>query len=101
MTDAYGKVILFAVDRHHIYLQPRAQEGGDKHIGYDWMMPEDVEQVIKDQPKLCVEKPKKQKEKDKGKGKEKEIAPETRKDPKKEKEKKESKGKEEKTAPEK
>ena len=78
----------FAVDRHHIYLQPHTQQSGDRHIGYYQMMQEDIEQVIKDQPKIWVEKPEKQKEKDKGKGKEKETAPETRKDLEKEKEQK-------------
>ena len=46
---------------------------------------EDVEQVIKDQPKLWIEKL--EKPKDKGKGKEMEVASQTRKDPKNENEK--------------
>ena len=78
LTNAYGKIIRFVVDRHHIYLQPCTQEGGDKHIGYYWMTSEDVEQVIKDQPKLWVENP--EKLKDNGKGKETEVASQTRKD---------------------
>ena len=65
------------------------------------MTQEDIEQAIKDQSELWVEKLEKQKEKEKGKGKGKETAPETRNDQEKEKEKKESKGKEEKTVPEK
>ena len=89
----YGKVIHFAVDCHHIYLQPRAQEGDNRHIGYYRMTQEDIEQVIKDQLEVWDEKPEKQKEK--------ETTSETRKDPEKEKEKKEIKRKEEKTAPEK
>jgi hypothetical protein len=97
-TDAYGKIIQFVADQHHIYLQPNAQEGSDKHIGYYRMTSEDVEQVIKDQSELWVENP--EKPKDKGKGKETKIASQTRKDPEKEKEKKESKGNEEKTMPE-
>ena len=97
VTDAYGKIINFVADRHHIYLLPRAQEGNDRHISYYRMMQEDIEQVIKDQSEVWVENPEKQKEKDKGKGKEKETMPEIRKDPGKEKEKKESKRKEEKT----
>ena len=66
VTNAYGKIIRFVVDQHHIYLQPRAQEGGDRNISYYRMTLEDVEQVIKDQPKLWIEKPEKQKQKDKG-----------------------------------
>ena len=73
VTDTYGRIIHFVVDRHHIYLQPRAQEGNDRHIGYYRMTQEDIEQVIKYQPEVWVEKPKKQKEKDKGKGKENEL----------------------------
>ena len=42
VTDMYGKMIHFAVDRHHIYLQPRAQQGGDRHIGYYRMTQEDI-----------------------------------------------------------
>ena len=42
----------FAVDQHHIYLQPHAQKGGDRHIGYYIMTQEDIGQVIKDQPKI-------------------------------------------------
>ena len=73
VTDTYGKVMCFATDRHDIYLQPRAQQGGYRNIGYYRMTQEDIEQVIKDQPEMWVEKPEKQKEKDKGKGKEKET----------------------------
>ena len=75
------------------------QERGERHIGYYRMTSEDVEQVIKDQLELWVEKL--DKLKDKGKGKETDAASQTRKDPEKEKEKKESKGIEEKTMPEK
>ena len=42
VTDTYGKIARFVADRHHIYLQPCAQEGGDKHIGYYRMTSEDV-----------------------------------------------------------
>ena len=52
VTDAYSKIVHFIADRHHIYLQPRAQEGSDRHIGYYQMTLEDGEQVIKDQPEL-------------------------------------------------
>ena len=65
----------FTADMHHIYLQPRAQQGGDSHIGYYRMTQEDIEQVIKDQSQLWVaskENPKEKKEKEKDKGKEKE-----------------------------
>ena len=48
VIDTYGKIVRFVANRHHIYLQPRTQEGGDKHIGYYRMASEDVEQVIKD-----------------------------------------------------
>ena len=72
MTDTYGKIICFVADRHHIYLQPHAQEGNEMHIGYYRMTLEDLEQVIKDQPELWVEKP--EKTIDKGKGKETEVA---------------------------
>ena len=65
----------FAADQHHIYLQPRAQQGGDRHIGYYRMTQEDIEQVIKYQPEIWVENPEKEKEKEKGKGKEKEKEP--------------------------
>lgn len=98
VTDTYGKIVHFIADRHHIYLQPRAQEGGDRHIGYYQMIAEDVEQVIKDQPELWIEKLRKMK--DKGKGKETEAALQTRKDPEKDKEKTPEKEKEkEKTTP--
>ena len=56
------------------------------------MTTQDVEQVIKDQPELWIEKP--EKAKDKGKGKEIEAASQTRKDPEKEKEKTTKKEKE-------
>ena len=72
VTNAYGKIVRFVVDSHHIYLQPHAQEGGNRHIGYYRITSEDVEQVIKDQLELWIEKPEKQK--DKGKGKEIEAA---------------------------
>ena len=85
VIDAYGKIIHFVADQHHIYLQPHTQEGGERHIGYYRMTAEDVEQVIKDQPELWIEKP--EKPKDKGKGKETKSASQTRKDPEKEKEK--------------
>ena len=38
VTDAYGKIICFIANRHHIYLQPHAQQGSDRHIGYYRMM---------------------------------------------------------------
>ena len=85
VTDTYGKIVHFVADRHHIYLQPRAQEGGDRHIGYYRMTSKDVKQVIKDHLELWIEKP--EKPKDKGKGKETEDTSQTRKDPEKEKEK--------------
>jgi len=78
VTDAYGKIIFFVADRHHIYLQLHAQEGNDRHIGYYRMTSEDVEQVIKDQPEFWVENP--EKPKDKGKGKEMEALSQTRKE---------------------
>ena len=64
-------------------MQPRAQQGGDRNIGYYRMNQEDIEQVIKDQPEIWVKNPEKEKEKgkekekekDKGKGKEKENEP--------------------------
>ena len=34
VTNTYGKIVHFIVDWYHIYLQPCAQEGGDRHIGY-------------------------------------------------------------------
>lgn len=92
VTDTYGKIVRVVVDCHHIYLQPRTQEGGERHIGYYRMTSEDVEQVIKDQPELWIEKP--EKPKDKGKGKETEAASQTRKDPEKDKEKATEKEKE-------
>ena len=77
VTNTYGKIMHFAVDQHHIYLQPHAQQGGERHIGYYQMTQEDIEQVIKDQPEIWVaseenpkEKEEKEKEKDKDKGKE-------------------------------
>lgn len=98
VTDTYSKLMRFAADRHHIYLQPRAQQGGDRHISYYWMTQEDIEKVIKDQLEIWVEKPEKEKEKEKekGKGKEKETAPEKEKDKGKETEKVLEKDKEEK-----
>ena len=60
------------------------------------MTQEDIEQVLKDQPKIWVKKT----EKEKGKGKEKEK-PDKEKGKGKEKEKEESKGKEKETEPEK
>ena len=54
VTDMYGKIMCLAVDWHHIYLHPRAQKGGDRHIGYYRMTQEDIEQVIKDQPEIWV-----------------------------------------------
>ena len=81
VTDTYGKIMHFTTDRNNIYLEPRAKQGGDRHIGYYRMTQEYIEQVIKDQPKIWVEKPEKEKkkgkekekEKEKGKGKKKEI----------------------------
>ena len=34
VTDTYGKIMRFVADWHHIYLQPRAQQGGDRNISY-------------------------------------------------------------------
>ena len=48
VTNTYGKIMHFAANRHHIYLQPRTQQGGDRHIDYYRMTQEDIEQVIKD-----------------------------------------------------
>ena len=45
----YEKIMRFVVDWHHIYLHPRAQKGGDRHLGYYRMAQEYIEQVIKDQ----------------------------------------------------
>ena len=59
-------------------MQPRTQQGGNRHIGYHRMTHEDIEQVIKGQLEVWVEKPEKgkgkekEKEKEKGKGKEEE-----------------------------
>ena len=99
VTDTYGKIMHFVADRHHIYLQPCAQQGDDKHIGYYQMTQEDIEQVIKDQPEIWVvseenpqEKKKKEKEKGKGKEKEKEQDKELAKDQEKDKEKEQDKG---------
>ena len=83
VTNTYGKIVHFITYRHHIYLQPHAQEGGKRHIGYYRMTTEDVGQVIKDQTKIWIEML--EKAKDKGKGKEMEAASQTRKDPEKEK----------------
>ena len=69
VTNKYGKIIKFIADRHHIYLQPRAQQGSDRHIGCYRMMHEDIEQFIKDQQEIWVKKQEKEKE---GKGKRKE-----------------------------
>ena len=87
VTNTYGKIMCFAVDRHHIYLQLHPQQGGDRHIGYYRMIEEDIEQVIKDQPEIWVENPREENEKDKDKGKEHE------KDPAKEQEKAKEKDK--------
>ena len=92
VTDTYSRVMHFAVDRHHIYLQLRAQQGGDRDIGYYRMTHEDIEQVINDQPKLKatskeVPKEKKEKEKEKDKAKEKETKPKKDKEEAKEKDK--------------
>lgn len=68
VTNIYGKIMHFAVDRHHIYLQPCTEQGGDRHIGYYKMTQEDIVQVIKDQVEIWVvieENPKEEKEKDK------------------------------------
>ena len=54
VTNTYGKIVHFVAYRHHIYLQPCAQEGGERHIGYYRMTSEDVEQVIKDPPELWI-----------------------------------------------
>ena len=89
VTDTYGKIMCFVADRHHIYLQPQAQQGGDRHIGYYRMTQEDIEQVIKDQLEIWVENLEKENEKEKGKGKEKETALEKEKGKGKEKEKEE------------
>ena len=43
VTDTYGKIMRFAIDQHHIYLQPHTQQGDDRHIGYYQMTPEDIE----------------------------------------------------------
>ena len=99
VTDTDGKPMRFAADRHHIYLQPCAQQGGNRHIGYYRMMQEDIEQVNKDQPKIWVEKL--EKEKEKGKGKEKETTPEKGKGKEKEKEKEDDKGKDKERVPKK
>ena len=81
VMNVYNKIICFAADRHHIYLQPRAQKGGDKHIGQYKMTQEDIEQVIKDQPEIWVvreentkEEKEKRQEKDPIKDQEKEKA---------------------------
>ena len=97
VIDTYGKIMCFVADQHHIYLQPCTQQGGDKHIDYYHMTQEDIEQVIKDQLEIWVEKPEKEKEKGKekqkdkdkgkGKGKELETTPEKDKEEFKEKDK--------------
>ena len=74
----YGKIMHFAMDRHHIYLQPHAQKGGERHIGYYRLTKEDTEQIIVDQPQIWAaieENPKEKKEKEKDKGKEQEKEP--------------------------
>ena len=79
VTDMYGKIMHFAADRHHIYLQPRRQKGGQRHIGYYWMTQEDIEQVIKDQPEIWAvteENPKEDKENKAKKDQEKDKAKE-------------------------
>ena len=43
VTKMYGKIMHFTVDRHHIYLQPRAQKGGERHLGYYRMTQDDIE----------------------------------------------------------
>ena len=63
------------------------------------MTQENIEQVIKDKPKIWVEKP--EKEKEKGKGKEKETAPKKGKGKEKEKEKQDEKGTDKERVPEK
>ena len=68
-------------------MQPRSQQGGDRHIGYYGMTQEDIEQVIKNQLEIWVENPEKEKEKEKGKGKEKETELEKDKEEVKEKDK--------------
>ena len=55
LTDTYSKLMHFTANRHHIYLQPCTQQGGDRHIGYYRMLQEDIEQVIKDQLEIWVE----------------------------------------------
>ena len=70
VTDTYGKIMRFTANRHHIYLQPRVQQGGDRHIGYYRMTQEDIEQVIKDQLEIWAateENPKEKEEKEKEK----------------------------------
>ena len=90
VIDTYSRAMHFAADRHHIYLQSCAQQGGDRQIGYYRMTQENIEQVIKDQPELGVaseENPKEKKEKEKDKGKEKENEPVKDKEEAKEKDK--------------
>jgi hypothetical protein len=73
VIDTYGKIMCFAADQYHIYLQPCTQQGSDRHIDYYKMTQEDIEQVIKDQLEIWValeENPKEEKKKDKDKGKE-------------------------------
>ena len=48
VTDTYGKIMHFAADWHHIYLQPHAQQEGNMHIGDYKITQEDIEKVIKD-----------------------------------------------------
>ena len=90
VKDTYRKIMHFAADRHHIYLQPRAQKGGDRYIGYYRMTQEDIEQVIKDQPKIWVATEENPKEKEE---KEKEQEKEPTKDQEKNKAKEKDKGK--------
>lgn len=59
VTSTYGKLMRFTANRHHIYLQLYAQQGGDRHINYYQMTQEDIEQVIKDQLEIWFEKPEK------------------------------------------
>ena len=77
VIDTYGKIMHFAENRHHIYLQPHSQQGGDRHISYYRMTQEDIQQVIKYQLEIWVENIEKEKEKEKGKGKGKEQKKDT------------------------
>ena len=98
VTDIYGKIMRFPVDRHHIYLQPRAQKGGKRHIGYYRITQEEIEQVIKDQPEIWAvveENPKEEKEKETEQEKEpaKDMEKKAEKDQEKDKAKEKDKGK--------